>query len=834
MPARVLIAAFAALLLIVPSAGAADANARYKLVHGCYALQTAAGKFVAKKDGGGYAASAGAASAGEPIRMQATRLGEYLFFGKAGDFVAADDGGAVITATAPSDNAEWRVESVGKAFKITLPAQERALAVSDGGDLTLASAPSAFEFVKTTGCATYPEAEVNVTGQPHTGPSAWAETRGFIDPHFHWMAFEFIGGRFHCGRPWHEYGIAFALVDCPDHEPDGAAAINEAVFSNGSVDGRHNTDGWPTFAGWPTAGSLTHEGSYYKWVERAWRSGLRMTTVLLVDNAVLCTVYPYKRNTCDEMENMKLQARDLRELEEYVDAQNGGPGKGWFRIVTDPFQARKVINQGKLAVILGIEDSRLFHCREQNGTFECDKESIDRGLDEVYDIGVRQMEIVNKFDNALTGVAGDSGNAGLVVNNGNKIETGHYWRMKTCENLPEDVHDKTQATPPVDDPALSGVVANYLPTGQAPVYPPGPHCNEAGLTPLGEHLIERMIEKGMLFDPDHMSVKARLQALDIVERHNYSGILSSHSWSTPDAYPRIYKLGGVVTPITGRSEGFVQEWRTLKPQAAPKYYFGFGFGSDQNGLHSEPPARNPEPAKAVTYPFKTWDGGSTVERNKAGEKTWDVNSEGWAHYGLMGDWIEDLRKVGGDEIVEDMARGSEAYLQMWERATGIDGDACVPAKAKLTRRGLGALRLGASATALVRAAGQPEKRTARGFEFCVDGSAKTVEAGLSRSGRLQVVGTRAPGHRAGGVKPGDRVAGKGLVVRRAGAKRSFVYGVRDGRVRFVAVAPSKVAAKPVALRRAVRAGGPLTQWTVRVRSRLMPIAWSAWPITRTR
>ena len=44
----------------------------------------------------------------------------------------------------------------------------------------------------------------------------------------------------------------------------------------------------------------------------------------------------------------------------------------------------------------------------------------------------------------------------------------------------------------------------------------------------------------MLFDPDHMSVKARKASLDLIESMNYSGVLSSHSWSTPDAYPRIY------------------------------------------------------------------------------------------------------------------------------------------------------------------------------------------------------------------------------------------------------------------------------------------------------
>jgi hypothetical protein len=31
---------------------------------------------------------------------------------------------------------------------------------------------------------------------------------------------------------------------------------------------------------------------------------------------------------------------------------------------------------------------------------------IDERLQEVYDMGVRQMELVNKFDNALAGVTG--------------------------------------------------------------------------------------------------------------------------------------------------------------------------------------------------------------------------------------------------------------------------------------------------------------------------------------------------------------------------------------------------------------------------------------------
>ena len=49
-------------------------------------------------------------------------------------------------------------------------------------------------------------------------------------------------------------------------------------------------------------------------------------------------------------------------MQDYIDAQFGGPGKGFYRIVKNPFQARKVINAGKMAVIMGIETSVPFGC----------------------------------------------------------------------------------------------------------------------------------------------------------------------------------------------------------------------------------------------------------------------------------------------------------------------------------------------------------------------------------------------------------------------------------------------------------------------------------------
>lgn len=43
-----------------------------------------------------------------------------------------------------------------------------------------------------------------------------------------------------------------------------------------------------------------------------------------------------RRNPCNDMESVRIQARDLHNLQDYIDAQSGGPGKGFFRIVTIP------------------------------------------------------------------------------------------------------------------------------------------------------------------------------------------------------------------------------------------------------------------------------------------------------------------------------------------------------------------------------------------------------------------------------------------------------------------------------------------------------------------
>jgi hypothetical protein len=357
---------------------------------------------------------------------------------------------------------------------------------------------------------------------------------------------------------------------------------------------------------------------------------------------------------------------------------------------------------------------------------ECDAADIDRQLDEVHKMGVRQMELVNKFDNALSGVAGDNGEVGVAVNSANFLETGSFWDMKHCEPADGESHDKNQiAAPDISagqQDALFGAVALLgLPTLALPVYGPPDHCNSRGLTTLGEHTIASLVKRHMIFDPDHMSVKARKSALTQVEKLHYPGVVSSHSWSTPDAYPRIYKLGGFIAPYAGDSTGFVEKWRAHVGWADKRYYFGLGYGADMNGLGAQGNPRGADVANKVTYPF-TGLNGITVNKQHAGQRVYDINVDGVAQYGLYPDWIEDLGHVAGSDgaaITEDMARGAEAYLQMWERAEGIKADSCRnPGNRKPVGTVLDLIHRGQSTQAVMKKVGQPYTRLGSTYGFC--------------------------------------------------------------------------------------------------------------------
>ncbi len=507
-----------------------------------------------------------------------------------------------------------------------------------------------------------PESEVNATGEPHRGTDAAGNVTGYVDAHTHMFMDLGMGGNAVCGSTYSEKGIADALKDCDNHGVSILENLTNGAAERGILD-PHDTVGWPTFKDWPTYSSLTHQQMYYKWVERAWRGGQRIMVNDMVSNPGLCPIIGIiagpNKYSCDDMDTVRRQIKATYDLEATIDRQYGGTGKGWYRVVKTPEQARDVIKEGKLAVVLGVEVSEPFGCKQVLGVPQCTKADIDRGLDELKAKGVSSMFLCHKFDNALCGVRYDEDVTGLLVNAGQFLTTGTWWNPKTCKSGEVPDHTVIGGVIPSEIASVPGVPA------LAPVYPKGPHCNPLGLTALGEYALRGMVKRNMIVELDHMSAKAAGRALDILEAEAYPGAVSSHDWMADSYMDRLYALGGFATQYGHAATDFVDQWRKTKP-VRDKYGVAYGYGTDMNGFGGT--AAPPSNAAKIQYPFTARDG-TVFTKQVTGQRTWDYNAEGVSHYGMLPDWIESLRILAGSAIIDDLQAGSESYLRTWAATT---------------------------------------------------------------------------------------------------------------------------------------------------------------------
>jgi hypothetical protein len=222
--------------------------------------------------------------------------------------------------------------------------------------------------------------------------------------------------------------------------------------------------------------------------------------------------------------------------------------------------------------------------------------------------------------------------------------------------------------------AILTFLAGFFPSARAiaqqgmPSYPSGAQCNDQGLTGLGRYLIQRMIAHHLLIEVDHLSESARETVLSIAEQAHYP-LISSHNGTggiwTPSELTRLYQLGGfaAVTPVQAPA-------LAAKIIAMSKYHFsGVGIGTDTGGFASQPAPRPDATTNPLRYPFKSYNGRVTFTRERTGARTFDLNRDGVAQYGLLADLLADMQRgPQGARAMSLLFRSAEAYLETWQRA----------------------------------------------------------------------------------------------------------------------------------------------------------------------
>ncbi|HVF78189.1 MAG TPA: sialidase family protein [Solirubrobacteraceae bacterium] len=235
-----------------------------------------------------------------------------------------------------------------------------------------------------------------------------------------------------------------------------------------------------------------------------------------------------------------------------------------------------------------------------------------------------------------------------------------------------------------------------------------------------------------------------------------------------------------------------------------------------------------------TYLSRSEDGGRTFTDRRVSQRMWDpaVN----APTSVSGKFIGDYQGlVADDEVAIPFWNDTQLnalpasdkehspYQEVFA-ARVLNGDEpvvpsrCFPRRLKVLKNAIGSLQLRATRDRVGARFGPPG-RTARGvLRFCVTGGGKVLIA-FSAKGTVQLAATTAKQHRRLGIgkgskvkalrrKFGRRVRSAGGLLRIAGGpSQQIVFGVREGRVTFVAVANRSLVRDRVALRSQLRRAG---------------------------
>jgi hypothetical protein len=98
-------------------------------------------------------------------------------------------------------------------------------------------------------------------------------------------------------------------------------------------------------------------------------------------------------------------------------------------------------------------------------------------------------------------------------------------------------------------------------------------------------------------------------------------------------------------------------------------FSGVGLGTDTGGFAALPAPEADAAANPLRYPFRSYDGRIRFGRQRTGTRTFDINRDGVAHYGLMPDLLANVRRSGGgNAALRSLFGSAEAYLRTWERA----------------------------------------------------------------------------------------------------------------------------------------------------------------------
>jgi microsomal dipeptidase-like Zn-dependent dipeptidase len=467
-------------------------------------------------------------------------------------------------------------------------------------------------------------------------------------------------------------GVGFLDNTCGDDIRKALLRVTESKLANGTVQSQHHEEGargYPDFRFWPAHNDMTHQQMWIDWIKRNYDNGQRTMVALAVNNVTYAAGFsgPGDRNP-DDVSSANIQIEEMKRL---VARHNGSAGSvdNWMEIATSAADFRRIVNANKMAIVLGVEVDNIgnFHQNPRvtsNITTE-GTQIVRAEIERLRIQGVRYIFPIHLVDNKFGGTAIYEPNFDF-----SNYHQNNRFLSPVCATAADSITKPFKLFE-----WFLGLAGAKFNVDIARRPPPLPVCtqglghkNSVGLTPMGEFAVLEMMRKGMIIDIDHMSDNALNSILNLGERNNYplnsghSGVREGGEASERglkiSQYQRLSALGGIAGLGTddATAENFISGFNKLKTIMSFK---GVAVGTDVNGF-----AKLPQRPGFIGV---TYDASFPISRT--GNRTWDYNNEGVAHYGLMSDFFKDVRGIGsnGLQAITHLNRSTEYFAQMWEK-----------------------------------------------------------------------------------------------------------------------------------------------------------------------
>jgi hypothetical protein len=380
----------------------------------------------------------------------------------------------------------------------------------------------------------------------------------------------------------------------------------------------------------------------------------------------------------------------------------------FMEVATTPADLHAIVRSGRLAVVLGVEIDKI---GDFSATVAPSEAAIDAEVARLYAQGVRYILPVHFVDNAFGDAAVDEPLFNII----NYRENQRFFSMG-CAQFADEIGFRFPGLPPILAPfMLPGMPALTVPACMSGATFLG-HINTRssnGLTARGEYAIRAMMRRGIIVDIDHMSNRAANRTLAIANsipdggypltsghsalRERTSSQFNSEIARSSTQLARIACLGGMFGLGTDGAGGhrwaaqYERAYSVMRRAFAPNGLcpsalpLGAGFvalGTDANSLVRTPVPPMLDPVGPVRFadiynPAHPLNAGApALGRSTTGNRTWDYNFDGVAHYGMFVDFLRDVRMwnplppaMNGRQIVDDqMMYGADYFYRMWQKA----------------------------------------------------------------------------------------------------------------------------------------------------------------------